>query len=108
MFTFPIPRQKELKQRSAVEPVIGHMKSDGKLNHNYLRGILEDKINALLCGAGHNIRIILRKLREWFLFFVFLLILKKKSVNFPGISAGGCIADRLKMDFFKVDYIMMK
>lgn len=61
--------KKELKRRSAIEPVIGHMKSDGKLGRNHLLGALGDKINALLCGAGHNIRIILRKLRE-LLFFL--------------------------------------
>ena len=60
--------KKELKRRSAIEPVIGHMKSDGKLGRNHLLGVLGDKINALLCGAGHNIRIILRKLRELLLF----------------------------------------
>ena len=66
--------KKELKRRSAVEPVIGHLKTDGKLGRNWLKGSLGDKINALLCGAGHNIRIILRKLRERIrLFFVFLL-----------------------------------
>ena len=63
--------RKELKRRSAVEPVIGHMKADGKLGRNHLLGELGDKINALLCGAGHNIRLILKKLRE-FLFFVVL------------------------------------
>jgi len=40
------------------------MKTDGKLGRNYLLGGLGDKINALLCGAGHNIRLILKKLRE--------------------------------------------
>ena len=63
--------KKELKRRSAVEPVISHMKSDGKLDRNYLTGVLGDKIYALLCGAGHNIRIILRKLRGGFLFLCF-------------------------------------
>ena len=61
--------RKELRRRSAVEPVIGHMKADGKLGRNWLKGRVGDKINALLCGAGHNIRIILRKLREVLLFF---------------------------------------
>jgi len=61
--------KKELKRRSAVEPVIGHMKTDGKLDRNWLQGTLGDKINALLCGAGHNIRIILRKLGERLLLF---------------------------------------
>lgn len=64
--------KKELKRRSAIEPVIGHMKADGKLGRNHLLGELGDKVNALLCGAGHNIRLILRKLRE-FLFFVVLV-----------------------------------
>jgi transposase, IS5 family len=59
--------KKELRRRSAVEPVIGHMKTDGKFGRNYLLGELGDKINALLCGAGHNIRLILKKLREKFL-----------------------------------------
>ena len=62
--------KKELKRRSAIEPVIGHMKADGKLGRNHLLGTLGDKIHALLCGAGHNIRLILRKLRELLLFFV--------------------------------------
>lgn len=63
--------KKELKRRSAIEPVIGHMKADGKLGRNHLLGELGDRINALLCGAGHNIRLILRKLRE-LLFFMAL------------------------------------
>jgi len=67
--------KKELKRRSAVEPVIGHMKTDGKLGRNYLLGGLGDKINALLCGAGHNIRLILKKLREKLLFLFAELLL---------------------------------
>lgn len=62
--------KKELRRRSAVEPVIGHMKEDGKLGRNWLKGSIGDKINALLCGVGHNIRIILRKLRKLFSFFL--------------------------------------
>lgn len=69
--------KKELKRRSAIEPIIGHMKSDGKLGLNYLSGVLGDKINALLCGAGHNIRIILRKLREFLSFFVLVALIGK-------------------------------
>ena len=52
-----------LKRRNAVEPVIGHMKSDGRLARNFLKGVEGDAINALLCGAGHNLRKILKKLR---------------------------------------------
>jgi IS5 family transposase len=45
---------------------IGHMKQDGKLERNFLRGCLEDKINAILRGVGNNIRLILRRLEMRF------------------------------------------
>ena len=54
---------RKLKRRNAVEPVIGHMKSDGRLARNFLKGIEGDAMNALLSGAGHNMRKILKKLR---------------------------------------------
>lgn len=54
--------KKKLKRRNAVEPVIGHMKSDGRLGRNFLKGEAGDAVNALLCGAGHNLRKILRQL----------------------------------------------
>jgi IS5 family transposase len=52
-----------IKRRSAIEPAIGHMKSDGKLGRNWWKGALGDALHAVLCGAGHNLRMILRKLR---------------------------------------------
>lgn len=52
-----------IKRRSAIEPTIGHMKSDGKLGRNWLKGALGDAMHAVLCGAGHNLRLIMRKLR---------------------------------------------
>lgn len=72
--------KKELKRRSAVEPVIGHMKTDGKLGRNWLKDHVGDRINALLCGAGHNIRIILRKLKERIRFF-FIFLLQRHSLG---------------------------
>lgn len=52
-----------IRRRSAIEPAIGHMKTDGKLDRNWLKGTLGDAMHAVLCGAGHNLRMILRKLR---------------------------------------------
>ena len=52
-----------IKRRSAIEPALGHMKMDGRLGRNPLKGALGDALHAVLCGAGHNIRMILRKLR---------------------------------------------
>lgn len=56
-----------LKRRQVVEPMIGHMKSDGLLGRNWLKGTLGDAMHAVLCGAGHNLRMILAHLRVlWF------------------------------------------
>lgn len=55
--------QRKLKRRNAIEPVIGHLKSDGRLARNFLKGELGDAMNAILCGAGHNLRKILNRLR---------------------------------------------
>lgn len=52
--------RKQIKRRQAIEPHIGHMKNEGKLGRNYLKGKLGDKLNALLCGIGHNLRLLIR------------------------------------------------
>ena len=52
-----------LKRRQVVEPVIGHMKTDGLLDRNWLKGERGDALHAVMCGAGHNLRLILARLR---------------------------------------------
>lgn len=52
-----------LRRRSAIEPEIGHMKTDGRLSRCPLKGTFGDAIFAVLCGCGHNIRKILAHLR---------------------------------------------
>ena len=72
-----LPRRlkKLLKRRQVVEPMIGHMKSDGLLGKNWLKGELGDAMHAILCGAGHNLRMILAHLRVLlFVFVAWLLI----------------------------------
>ena len=58
--------KKEMKRRSAIEPEIGHQKADGKLGRNWLKGVLGDAQNAVLCAVGHNMRKILAHLRRLF------------------------------------------
>jgi transposase, IS5 family len=55
--------KRELRRRSAIEPMIGHMKEDGRLGRNHLLGATGDAMNALLVAAGHNLRLILNWLR---------------------------------------------
>lgn len=59
--------KKSLKRRQAIEPVIGHLKSDGLLGRNYLKGTQGDQMNVMLSCAGHNLRLILRQLRFFWL-----------------------------------------
>ncbi len=35
-----------IRRRSAIEPAIGHMKADGKLDRNWLKGVLGDAIHS--------------------------------------------------------------
>jgi transposase, IS5 family len=55
--------KRKLQRRNAIEPVIGHLKSDTRMSRNFLKGTRGDAINALLCAAAHNLRKILKKLR---------------------------------------------
>jgi transposase, IS5 family len=45
-----------LRRRSAIEPVIGHLKDDHGLERNHLLGREGDRINAMLTGCGFNLR----------------------------------------------------
>jgi IS5 family transposase len=56
-----------LRRRSAIEPVIGHLKQDHRMKRNYLQGKAGDEINALLVGCGFN----LRKLTRVFFWLIF-------------------------------------
>ena len=66
--------RKRKKRRSAVEPKIGHMKSDNRMNRNYLKGVEGDRINAVLAGIGANLRKLLATfwpaLAEWVWIYV--------------------------------------
>jgi IS5 family transposase len=62
--------KKELKRRSAIEPMIGHAKNDGRLGRNYLLGTAGDKINAILAAAGHNLRLVLACLERFLARFI--------------------------------------
>jgi IS5 family transposase len=56
--------KKELRRRSAIEAVIGHMKTDGHLDRNFLKGRDGDHANAVLTAVGYNLCLVLRWLRQ--------------------------------------------
>jgi IS5 family transposase len=66
------------KRRSAIEPVIGHVKSDNGMARNLLKGTEGDKINALLSGCGFN----MRKLLAVFLLPIIILEKIRQIIDF--------------------------
>jgi len=55
--------KRELRRRSAIEPVIGHMKAEGHLDRCYLKGSAGNAANAVLSAVGYNFRRILAWLK---------------------------------------------
>ena len=53
-------------RRSAIEPVIGHLKSECRLARNRLKGVLGDQLNAVLAGCGLNFHKLLKGLVPFF------------------------------------------
>ncbi|MBK7720525.1 MAG: transposase [Simplicispira sp.] len=58
--TLSAQERKLLRRRQAVEPIIGHLKSDHRMDRCPLKGELGDSVHAVLCAAGYNIRWLLR------------------------------------------------
>ena len=52
--------KRELRRRSAVEPVIGHLKSEHRMGRNYLWHCEGDAANAVLAAVGYNFRRLIR------------------------------------------------
>lgn len=68
-------KREKFRRRAAIEPVIGHLKSDHRMARNYLKGFAGDERNLLLAAAAFN-------LKKWmriyslalFLFMLWLLL----------------------------------
>ena len=66
--------RRQLRRRAAIEPEIGHMKTDGRLSRCPLKGTIGDAIFAVLCGCGHNIRKILAHLRALLVLIIAVIL----------------------------------
>ncbi len=74
--------KRELRRRSAIEAVIGHLKAEGHLGRCYLKGREGDAANVVLTAIGHNLRLVLAWLR-----ILLRLILNALSQAFPVATA---------------------
>ena len=56
-------KRKNFRRRAAIEPVIGHLKTDFRMGQNYLHGKNSPQINAFLAATGWNLKKMMRKLK---------------------------------------------
>ncbi len=63
-------QKKRRKRRSAVEPKIGHLKSDNRMRRCFLKGLTGDAVNAVLAAAGSNLQKLLRALSPALIFWL--------------------------------------
>jgi IS5 family transposase len=54
-----------IKHRNAIEPTIDHMKMDGKLARNLLKGMLGGALYLVFCCTDHNLRLSINKLKNY-------------------------------------------
>jgi len=98
-------QRKWLKRRQAIEPAIGHLKSDNRLDRCHLKGQLGDALHAVLCAAGYNLRWLMRAmvrlglkallLRRDFVRLMGKILRWKSAVEFrrlPGQCLCHCVA----------------
>jgi IS5 family transposase len=71
-------KRRKFRRRAAIVPVIGHLKTDHRMQQCYLHGERSAQVNAFLAAAGWNFKKRMEKLTNAFLFFFFQL---KKIFN---------------------------
>ena len=74
--TLTAQERKLLKRRQAIEPIIGHLKSDHRMDRCHLKGEQGDRLHAVLCAAGYNIKWLLRMIAKKALAFLRRLYLR--------------------------------
>ena len=61
-------------RRAAIEPVIGHLKNDYRMNKNYLKGVVGDEMNVLLAAAAMNFKRVMNLWKQGIINFLLTLL----------------------------------
>jgi len=90
-----------LKRRTAVEPAIGHLKCDHRMDRCWLQGALGDALHCISCAAGYNLRWLLRAIARLGIGAVFLRLLQaglfaQRAIGTPYGNPGGSWTARVK------------
>jgi len=67
-------KRRKFRARAGIEPIIGHLKTDFRMAQNYLLAEKGIQINALMAATAWNLKKMMRKLKEEFLYFIFRVI----------------------------------
>jgi len=71
-------KRNKFRRRAAIEPQIGHLKTDFRMGQNYLHGSKSPQINAFLAAAGWNFKKMMMLLKQE----VFLIFITSKFYSF--------------------------
>ena len=74
-------KRKKFRRRAAIEPIIGHLKTDFRMEQNYLSGNKSPRINALLAATGWNLKKLMVKLKKEYKNFFDLILLQISYLN---------------------------
>ena len=74
-------KRKHFRRRAAIEPIIGHLKSDHRVARNFLKGQTGDAINFIMAAAGFNFRKLMKKLKENKLWLYAQITIKRNFTN---------------------------
>ena len=68
-------KRKKFRTRAAIEPIIGHLKTDFRLAQNYFHGEVGPQINALLAATAWNLKKMMELLKQKIIFHFYHLLL---------------------------------
>ena len=86
-----------LRRRQAVEPAIGHMKSDHRMDRCWLKGAVGDVLHTISCAAGYNLRWLLRAIARLGIGPAFLCLLQMVLLPAMAMRASSSGRNRLQL-----------
>jgi IS5 family transposase len=75
-----------MKRRAAIEPGIGHLKREHRMDRNRLKGVEGDRLNAVLCAAGMNFHKLLRAAADFLRQILYRFLIFQRAANFQFVD----------------------
>ena len=72
-------KREKFRRRASIEPIIGHLKSDHRMQRNYLKGFIGDEINLLLSACAFN-------LKKWMNIYFYALFIQNYALLLEAIA----------------------